>query len=91
MIVSQLQQQHDLSTREGQAEHLSDVAVLSCGSGLTNIINVLNMQFREAESAISDGKFCSERLLDGITNGNIRMCKISTICVMFGEAVQLFL
>ena len=30
--VSQLEQQHNLTTREGLAEYLSDVAVLSCGS-----------------------------------------------------------
>ena len=77
---SQIQQQHDLFTREGLAEYLSDVAVLSCGSCFDEYENYficigedkLAEQFREAECIRSDGKFCSERLFDGIANGDIR-------------------
>ena len=80
--VSQLQQQHDLTTREGLAEYLSDVAVLSCGSCFDEYEDYficigedeLADQFREAECVRSDGKFCSERLFDGIANGDIRSC-----------------
>ena len=80
--VSQLQQQHDLTTREGLAEYLSDVAVLSCGSCFDEYEDYficigedeLAEQFREAECVRSDGKFCSERLFDGIANGDIRSC-----------------
>ena len=80
--VSQLQQQHDLTTREGLAEYLSDVAVLSCGSCFDEYEDYficigedeLAEQFREAECVRSDGKFCTERLFDGIANGDISSC-----------------
>ena len=79
---SQLQQQHDLTTTEGLAEYLSDVAVLSCGSCFDEYEDYficfgedeLAEQFREAECVLSDGKFCSESLFDGIANGDIRSC-----------------
>ena len=80
--VSQLEQQHNLTTREGLAEYLSDVAVLSCGSCFNEYEDYficigedeLAEQFREAECVLSNGKFCSERLFDGIANGDIRSC-----------------
>ena len=80
--VSQLQQQHDLTTREGLAEYLSDAAVLSCGICFDEYEDFyicigeeeLAEQFREAECVLSNGKFCSERLFDGIANGDIRSC-----------------
>ena len=80
--VSQLEQQHDFTTREGFAEYLSDVTVLACGSCFNEYEDYficigedeLAEQFREAECVLSDGKFCSERLYDGIANGDIRSC-----------------
>ena len=80
--VSQLEQQHNLTTREGLAEYLSDVAVLSCGSCFNEYEDYficigedeLAEQFREAECVLCNGKFCSERLFDGFANGDIRSC-----------------
>ena len=101
--VSQLQQQHDLTTREGRAEYLSDAAILSCGICFDEYEDFyicigedeLAEQFREAECVLSNDKFCSERLFDGIANAAVMTkmmlvllyAKIFAICMMFWDAV----
>ena len=82
-IVS-LAQQHDLTTNEGLARFLSDVAVLQCGSCFDDFERFytctgdddLAEQLREASCARSDidGKYCSESLFDRIASGDLRAC-----------------
>ena len=105
--VSQLEHQHDLTTGEGLAEYLSDVAVLACGSCFDAYEDYficigedeLAEQFREAECVLSDGKYCSKRLLLMEINAAVMKkmmlillhAKISAIYVMFWDAVQFYL
>ena len=37
-------------------------------------VDKIAKQFKEADCVLSDGKCCSERLFDGIANGDIHSC-----------------
>ena len=77
-----LENQHDTSTTEGEAEYLSDVAVLLCGDCFDEYKDYFRCideddlveELREADCARSDGKYCSESYFDGIADGNLRVC-----------------
>ena len=82
-IIS-LAQQYDITTTEGFARYLSDVAVLQCESCFDEFESYyrctgdddLAEQLREAQCARSDvdGKYCAESFFDGIASGDIRAC-----------------
>ena len=83
-----LENQHDTSTTEGEAEYLSDVAVLLCGDCFDEYEDYFRCideddfaeELRETDCARSDGKYCSESFFDGIADGNIRVCSEDVVC-----------